>query len=41
MGRAIMRGTAVFSFPWQTRAAMGVAQALPNALFDPLMRKLR
>ncbi len=41
MGKAIVRGTAVFSFPWQTRAAMGVAQALPNALFDPLMRKLR
>jgi short-subunit dehydrogenase len=41
MGRAIMRGMAVFSFPWPTRAAMGVAQALPNAVFDPLMRKLR
>jgi short-subunit dehydrogenase len=41
MGRAILRGVPVFSFPWQTRAAMGVAQALPNALFDPLMRKLR
>lgn len=41
MGRAIVRGQKVFSFPWQTRAAMGVAQALPNAMFDPLMRKLR
>jgi short-subunit dehydrogenase len=41
MGRAIVRGQPVFSFPWQTRAAMGVAQALPNAVFDPLMRRLR
>jgi short-subunit dehydrogenase len=41
MGRAIVRGQPVFSFPWQTRAAMGVAQALPNAVFDPLLRRLR
>lgn len=41
MGRAILRGVSVYSFPWQTRAVMGVAQALPNVLFDPLMRKLR
>jgi len=41
MGRAIVRGQPVFSFPWQTRAAMGVAQALPNAVFDPLIRRLR
>jgi short-subunit dehydrogenase len=41
MGRAIVQGQPVFSFPWQMRAAMGVAQALPNAVFDPLMRRLR
>jgi short-subunit dehydrogenase len=41
MGRAILRGAAVFSFPWQTRAVMKVAQALPNAVYDSLIRKLR
>jgi short-subunit dehydrogenase len=41
MGRAIVRGDTVFSFPWQLAAPLKLVKVMPDALFDPLMRKAR
>ncbi|MBN1205785.1 MAG: SDR family NAD(P)-dependent oxidoreductase [Myxococcaceae bacterium] len=41
MARAITRGVPVFAFPWQMSTAMKLVKAIPDSLFDPLVRKLR
>lgn len=41
MGKAIVRGDTVFSFPWQLSAPLRLVKVMPDALFDPLMRKVR
>jgi short-subunit dehydrogenase len=40
MGRAILRGDAEFSFPWQLSGAMRLVKTLPNPLFDATARRL-
>jgi short-subunit dehydrogenase len=41
MGRAIVRGEALYAFPWQLSAPMRLMKVLPNSLFDIAARKLR
>lgn len=41
MGHAIVRGDTVYSFPWQLSAPLRLVKVMPDALFDPLMRKVR
>jgi hypothetical protein len=40
MGRAIERGDAEFSFPWQLAGAMKLVKTLPNPVFDATARRL-
>jgi len=40
MGRAIVRGEAVYGFPWPTARLVGVVKMAPNALFDAVARKV-
>jgi short-subunit dehydrogenase len=41
MAKAITRGVPVFSFPLPMAVAIRLVRALPNALYDPLARKVR
>ncbi len=41
MGRAIIRGEAEVSFPWQLAVPTRLAKVLPNPLFDAAARRLR
>lgn len=41
MGRAISRGDREYAFPWQLAGAMGLARAMPNALWDVTARRLK
>jgi short-subunit dehydrogenase len=41
MGRGITRGETVVAFPWQLSAAVRLARALPDMIFDPVARRLR
>ncbi len=38
MGRAILRGERVFSFPWQLQLVARLVRGLPDSLFDRLAR---
>ncbi|HUM02919.1 MAG TPA: hypothetical protein VL084_11570, partial [Thermoanaerobaculia bacterium] len=38
IGRAILRGDRVCSFPWQLRTLAQVVKGLPDGLFDRLAR---
>jgi short-subunit dehydrogenase len=40
MGRAILRGDAVFSFPWQLSMPLHTLRALPSRLYDGLARRV-
>ncbi len=40
MGRAIVRGDAVYGFPWPTARLVGVVKMAPNALFDAVGRRV-
>jgi short-subunit dehydrogenase len=40
MGRAIVRGDAVYGFPWPTARLVGAVKMAPNALFDTVARRV-